>query len=53
MRLKKGIINDIPRDNLYEIENWENVSVSAQLYQELRKLLMGEEVVERKLSAAS
>lgn len=53
LRLKKGIINNIPRDNLYEIENWENVSVSAQLYQELRKLLMGEEVVERKLSAAS
>lgn len=48
LQLKKVRTAVAPKDNLYEIENWESVSASDMLYKELRKLLMGEMSVEKK-----
>lgn len=47
LRLKKKEMDSLPKDNLYEIENWESVSALTELYEALRKLLSGGLPVER------
>lgn len=53
LHLKKKEMESLPKDNLYEIENWESVSAFTELYEALKKLLSGEMFVERELSTVS
>lgn len=51
--LKKKEIESLPKDNLYEIENWESVSTLTELHETLKKLLSEEMSVEGELSSVS
>ena len=53
LRLIKSETAALAKDNLYEIENWESVSASAELHEELKKLLLGEVSIEKELSTVS
>lgn len=53
LQLKKKEMGSLPKDNLYEIENWESVSAFTELHEALKKLLSGEMSVERELSTVS
>ena len=53
LRLIKNETVALPKDNLYEVENWESVSASAELHEELKKLLSGEVSIEKELSTVS
>lgn len=51
--LKKKEIESLPKDNLYEIENWESVSTLTELHEALKKLLSEGMSVEGELSSVS
>lgn len=53
LRLIKSETAALAKDNLYEIENWESVSASAELHEELKKLLLEEVSIEKELSTVS
>lgn len=53
LQLRKVEAAVAPKDNLYEVVNWESVSASDVLRKELRKILMGEVSVEKELLPVS
>ena len=49
MRLKKAQSSVGGKDNLFEIENWENISDSLELHEALLELIQGKQMEEKKL----
>lgn len=53
LRLNKVDADGAPKDNLYEIEDWESVSVSEELQKQVKRLLIGGAVIGKESSAVS